>query len=32
MVLFIVALMLMLGLDKVLGWFIPAERVKDAVA
>lgn len=32
MVLFIVALMLMLGLDKVLGWFIPAARTKDAVA
>lgn len=32
MVLFMVALMLMLGLDKVLGWFIPAERAKDAVA
>lgn len=31
MVLFIVALMLMLGLDKVLGWFIPAGR-KEAVA
>jgi exosortase len=26
MVLFMVALMLMLGLDKVLGWFIPAAR------
>lgn len=32
MVLFMVALMLMLCLDKVLGWFVPSARTKGAVA
>lgn len=32
MVLFLVALMLMLGLDKVLGWFISAERKRGGAA
>lgn len=32
MVLFLVALMLMLGLDKVLGWFIPANRNRGSSA